>query len=62
MKVKVKRPEWPVGQLATFELRDYREELEQALDGLPGESAERDQLQQRLAEVISEQESRLKGG
>jgi hypothetical protein len=54
----VRIPKWPVGQLATFELRDLRAELERALAGISGRTADGELLQQRLAEVISEQESR----
>jgi hypothetical protein len=50
----VRIPKWPVGQLATFELRDLRAELERALAGISGRTADGELLQQRLAEVISE--------
>jgi hypothetical protein len=56
---KVRRPEWPVDQLVTFELRDYRLALEQALGSTPEtQSAERTELQQRLNEVIAQQTRR----
>lgn len=58
--VKVKPPRWPVPQLVTFELRDYRQRLEQALAGLPEQSADREVIQQRLAEVIGEQDERAR--
>jgi hypothetical protein len=59
--MRVKQPKWPIDQLVTFELRDYREDLEHALAELPDhvQSAEREALQQRLTEVISEQELRI---
>lgn len=59
--MRVKPPKWPIEQLVTFELRDYREDLEQALAELPDhvQPAERETLQQRLTEVISEQELRV---
>jgi hypothetical protein len=58
--MRVKQPKWPIEQLVTFELRDYREDLERALAEFPdhAQPAERETLQQRLTEVISEQELR----
>ena len=58
MPAKVKTPPWPVGQLATFELRDYRRELEHAIERTPEQTAERETLGQRLAEVLIEEETR----
>jgi hypothetical protein len=52
-------PKHPVYALTTFELTDYRRELEHALSTLPGHAA-REQLRQRLAEVLSEQQSRTR--
>jgi hypothetical protein len=52
-------PPHPLPALTTYELRDYRCELEHALRALPGHAAARDLLQQRLAEVLSEQQSRI---
>jgi hypothetical protein len=49
-------PEHPLPALTTFELRDYRRDLEQALATL-GPPA-RDQLQARLDEVLAEQNDR----
>jgi hypothetical protein len=54
----VRMPEWPLNQLVTYELRDLRAELEKTLPGLPEQSADRQLLEQRLAEVISEQGAR----
>jgi len=54
----VKKPDWPLNQLVTFELRDLRADLERALAGTHGQLAERQLLEQSLAEVIREQESR----
>jgi hypothetical protein len=54
-------PKHPLHQLTTFELRDYRRQLEQAIgffdqrDPVP---PARDQLQAKLDQVLAEQESR----
>jgi hypothetical protein len=61
--VAVKKPDHPLYALTTFELRDYRRELEKAIaffdqqDPVP---AARDQLQARLGEVLAEQDDRAK--
>jgi hypothetical protein len=55
-----KKPKWPLNQLVTFELRDLRGELEHTIAGLPEQSPDRHVLEQRLAEVISEQEARVR--
>ncbi|HEY1625512.1 MAG TPA: hypothetical protein VGG16_17110 [Streptosporangiaceae bacterium] len=51
-------PEYPVGALTSYELRDYRAALEKAVaafaDGSPG----RQLAQERLRAVIAEQDSR----
>lgn len=54
----VNKPQYPLHQLATFELRDYRAELEHALARTPEQAADRQVLGQRLNEVIREQQSR----
>lgn len=54
----VRKPKHAVGELATWELRDYREELERALGALPEHSAEHQVYRSRLTEVIGEQEAR----
>jgi hypothetical protein len=59
--VTVEHPKHRMSQLATFELRDYRKQLERAItffdkqDPVP---PARDQLQAMLDLVIAEQESR----
>jgi len=61
--VAVKKPDHPLYALTTFELRDYRRELEKAIaffnkqDPVP---PARDQLQARLGEVLAEQDDRAK--
>lgn len=54
----VRKPKWPVAQLATWELRDYRERIEHALTGVSEGTADSEQLRKQLAEVVSEQQSR----
>jgi hypothetical protein len=53
-------PPHPTSQLTTYELRDYRRELEHALKTLPAHAAARDLLTQRLTDVLAEQEARAK--
>jgi hypothetical protein len=59
----VGQPSHPLPALTTYELRDYRRDLEQALAGLgtagPAPAA-RDGLQARLDAVLAEQESRAR--
>jgi hypothetical protein len=52
------QPPHPVQALTTYELRNYRRELEQSLGALPEHVAVRVILQQRLAQVLAEQDSR----
>ena len=59
----VAAPQHPLHQLTTFELRDFRRELEQAIaffnrqDPVP---PARDQLQARLDDVLAEQDERAR--
>ena len=53
-------PSHPMHQLTTYELRDYRRELEHALKNLPEHAPVRTQLRERLAEVLAEQDARTK--
>jgi hypothetical protein len=52
----------PIPQMTTFELTDLREALEQslAMQKLPPGSRPREELQQRLSEVIAEQDDRAR--
>jgi hypothetical protein len=52
--VTVPRPGHPLPALTTFELHRYRRDLEHALAAAPGHGP----LQDKLAEVLAEQESR----
>jgi hypothetical protein len=56
----VHQPKHPTYALTTFELRDYRRELEHTLSVLPEHAAARQLLQEKLAEVLAEQESRAR--
>jgi len=58
--VAVQPPKHPTHALTTYELRDYRRELEHALKTVPEHAAVRELLQVKLTEVLSEQESRIK--
>ena len=44
--------------MTTYELKNYRRELEHSLRALPEHVAVRVILQQRLAEILAEQDSR----
>jgi hypothetical protein len=52
------QPSHPVHTLTARELREYRRELEQALNCLPARAPVRDLLQRHLAEVRAEQDAR----
>ena len=56
--VPVSPPPHPLHALTTFELRDYRRDLEHALATRPGQPGAVGVLRQRLADVVAEQESR----
>ncbi len=54
-------PKHPLHALTTYELRDYRRELERAIaicDGQTSVSPTRAQLQARLDDVVAEQDDR----
>jgi hypothetical protein len=53
-------PAHPLPALTTYELRDYRRQLEHALAAIPGHAPARDVLQGRLAEILAEQDSRAR--
>ena len=54
----VQPPRHPLHALTTYELRDYRRDLEHALATAPGPPQAGGLLRQRLADVVAEQESR----
>ena len=51
-------PPHPMDQLTTFELRNYRRDLEHALKTLPEHAEVRSLLRRRLDEVLAEQDAR----
>jgi hypothetical protein len=52
------QPKHPMHALTTYELRNYRRDLEHALKALPGHATVREQLQQRLTDVLAEEQAR----
>jgi hypothetical protein len=54
----IESPAHPVYALTTYELRDYRRELEHSLETLPEHVEVRVPLRERLAEVVAEQQGR----
>jgi len=56
--VNVEPPAHPMHALTTYELRDYRGQLEYALRKLPEHAEVRTLIQKRLDEVLREQEER----
>lgn len=56
--VTVAQPKHPLHALTTYELRDYRRELEHALNTLPAHAPVRALLRQNLDAVLAEQQSR----
>ncbi len=56
--MSIQQPAHPTHALTTYELKNYRRELEHSLKTLPEHAQVRAQLQQRLAEVLAEQDSR----
>jgi hypothetical protein len=53
------QPKHPLHAMTTYELSRYRGELEQSLKALPTQVPVRAELQDKLAQVKAEQESRL---
>jgi hypothetical protein len=53
-------PKHPVSALATFELRDYRRDLERAIRGIAADAPVQADLRRKLAAVIAEQEDRAR--
>jgi hypothetical protein len=56
--MSIQQPPHPTHALTTYELRNYRRELEHSLKTLPEHAEVRSLLQQRLAEVLAEEDSR----
>jgi hypothetical protein len=57
-EMAIEQPTHPTHSLTTYELKNYRRELEHALKTIPEHAQVRELLQQRLAEVLAEQDSR----
>jgi hypothetical protein len=53
------QPAYPMHQLTTFELRDYRKQLEHAVERLGSAPVVQD-LQQKLRQVLDEEDSRAR--
>ncbi len=58
--VTVEQPKHPVHALTTYELRDYRRDLEHAIKGIPAEAPVPADLHRKLDEVLAEQEDRAR--
>ena len=58
--VTIPQPPHPLHALTTYELRDYRRELEHALHSLPADTPARGPLQERLDSALAEQDARAK--
>jgi hypothetical protein len=58
--VTVDLPKHPLHALATFELRDYRRDLERAIKGISPDAPVQSVLQRKLDAVIAEQEERAR--
>jgi len=53
-------PRHPVHSLTTFELRDYRRDLERAIRGIAADAPVQADLRRKLGAVIAEQEDRAR--
>ena len=56
----VEPPKHPVHALTTYELRDYRRDLERAIKGISPDAPIQAHLRRKLDEVIAEQEDRAR--
>jgi hypothetical protein len=57
--VTIRQPEHPVYAPTTYELADYRRELEKTLTALPGHAPAGEPVRRLLAEVLAEQADRM---
>jgi hypothetical protein len=57
-EMAIEQPPHPMHSLMTYELKSYRRELEHSLKTIPEHAQVSELLQQRLAEVLAEQDSR----
>ena len=53
-------PQHPVSALTTFELRDYRHDLERAIRGIAADAPVQADLRRKLGAVIAEQDDRAR--
>jgi hypothetical protein len=60
MDTAPQEPAHPVAALTTFELRDYRGQLERALRQLPEHTEVRSLIRQKLDAVLAEQDARAR--
>jgi hypothetical protein len=51
-------PEHAISALTTYELRDYRRELEHAIKGIPSDAPVQSDLRRKLDEVLAQQRER----
>jgi hypothetical protein len=58
--VPVAPPKHPLAALTSYELRDYRRELERAIKGIPSEAPVQADLRAKLDAVLAEQEDRAR--
>jgi hypothetical protein len=58
--VTVRTPRHPVHALTTYELRDYRRDLERAIKGISPDAPVQADLRRKLDTVIAEQEERAR--
>jgi len=60
MDTAPQEPAHPVAALTTYELRDYRGQLERALRKLPAHAEVRALIRRKLDDVLAEQDSRAR--
>jgi hypothetical protein len=56
--VTADQPKHPLYALTTYELRDYRRDLEHVIEATSADAPAQADLRRKLAEVLGEQESR----
>jgi hypothetical protein len=60
MDTAPQEPAHPVAALTTYELRDYRGQLERALRQLPARAEARALISRKLDDVLAEQDARAR--
>jgi len=56
----VEQPKHPLPALTTYELRDYRRDLERAIAGIAADAPVQAVLRRKLDAVLAEQEDRVR--